>query len=283
MPFKHEWYIQDHIIKVEFWGNLTVEDIANAFQILSKFLNESNAQRIHLIHDWSKLERFPISLTAILNAIDFNQRKILDKIGWVVIFGVQRQLIRMAGDLTFQLFQIHTHMADDLHSALEFLQDQEPSLKSILDQKAITDVTWYLQGHILHCYDVFTAEQTTLRNQNALRLVEAEGKAPAVHLLIDFSSTDIESYSADVRELVNRSTSTQAFQEARDNLIRHPLFGWVIVIAVHSRNIDVSGKIIAMKYNYKRKEVDTLDDAITFLKQIDPHIARLLTSQSDDT
>lgn len=283
MPFKQAWYIENHVIKVEFWGDLTVEDIAKAFQMLSKFLEESNAQRVHIIHDWSNLEHFPINLTAIRNAIDFNQSMALDKLGWVVIFGVKRQLIKFAGDLTFQLFQIRTHIADDFDSALAFLQTQEPNLKSILDQKAITEVTWYLQGHILHCYDVFTADQMIRRNQNALRLLEAVGKAPTVHLLIDFSSTDTENYSSDIRELVNRATSTQAFQEARDNLIRHPLFGWVVVIGVHSRNIDVGGKIIAMKCNYKRKDVDTLDDAITFLKQIDPHIARLLKTQSDDT
>jgi len=277
MPFHQEWLIPERIVKVSFWGNLTVEEIANSFKVSGKFLMESQATRVHFVHDWSRLKTFPTNLSQIRNATNFGENPAMNKLGWVVVYGVKQKLLRFIGDLTFQLFQIRTHMTDDFDSALKFLHQQDATLVS---EKKSTDVSWYLKGHILYCYDVITDEDMTLRNQNALNLIEQDGKPPYVHMLIDFSSTASDTYESDVRDLVRRSLSSKEFADARDNLIRHPLFGWVVVFQVHNRNINVGGKIVAMKYNYKRKEVATLTEAVEFLKQIDPHVASLLQLQS---
>jgi hypothetical protein len=275
MPFKQTWYIQDHVVKVEFWGVLKIEDVVQSFNVFGQFLNESNAQRVHFVHDWSKLEKFPANFSSIHKAIDLSQNSSLEKLGSVIIYGAQHHL-RAVGDLMFQLLHIRIHITEDFESALSFLQKQDPYLKSILDHKISTDVKWHIQGYILYCYNVHTADDIKARNQNALKLIEAEGKPPYVHMLIDFSLPEDPNYSANVRELVRFSTSSQEFQDARDKLIRHPLFGWVVAFNVQNLNSTVSGKIIAQKYGYKRKDVDTLEDAIVFLKQVDPTINKIL-------
>lgn len=276
MPFHQEWLIPERVVKVTFTGTLTVEEIAKSFRVSSGFLLQSRAERVHFIHDWSRLEKFPMNLSQIRNSINIADNPFADKLGWVVVFGVRHTVLRFVGDLTFQLFQIRTHMTDDMDSALEFLYKQDTTLQS---QEKNTDVKWYLKGHILYCKDVLTADEMIERNTNALELLEQDGKPPYVHMLIDFASTNIENYDLNVRELVRRSTSSQAFANARDNLIQHPLFGWVIVFNVHNRNINVSGKIVSMKYNYKRKEVNSLPEAIDFLKQVDPNITIALQTQ----
>ena len=279
MPFHQEWFIPNRIVKVTFSGNLSIEEIAKSFMVSGKFLLESDADRVHFIHDWSQLETFPTNLSHIRNATSIRNNPALHKLGWVVIFGARDKLMRFVGDLTFQLFRIHTHMTEDLDSALEFLYRHDNTLEK---PNTFTDVRWYLQGHILYCHDVLNAEEMTQRNTNALKLLEEEGQPPYVHMLIDFASTNTDEFDADVRDLVRRSTSSQEFEDARDNLVRHPLFGWVVVFNIHSRNINVGGKIVATKYNYKRKEVNSLQEAIEFLKQVDPHIAMTLNRQSGD-
>jgi len=278
MPFQQEWLIPDRVVKVVFSGELTVEEIARSFMISGKFLMESQAERVHFIHDWSQLEKFPTNLSQIRSATDFGDNPFMNKLGWVVVFGVRHKILRFVGDITFQLFHIRTHMTDDMETSLAFLHQQDPTLQKPQD---FTKADWYLKGHILHCYDVLTADEMTQRNRNALQLLEKEGKPPAVHMIIDFSSTDVDNYEADVRELVRRSTSSREFADARDNLIRHPLFGWVVVFGVHNRNINVGGKIVSMKYSYKRKEVNTISEAAAFLKQIDPNVAKLLGTKSN--
>lgn len=279
MPFHQEWFVPNRIVKVTFSGNLTPEEIGKSFTVSGKFLLESDAERVHFIHDWSQLENFPTNISLIRNAVNVGDTPSRSKLGWVVIFGARQPLLRFVGDLVFQLFRIRTHMTDNFATALEFLYQQDLTLKK---QNNFTDVRWYLKGHILYCQDVFNAEEMTRRNTNALNLLESEGKPPYVHMLIDFASTNTADFDADVRELVRRSTSSKAFADARDKLVRHPLFGWVVVFNIHDRNINAGGKIVAMQYNYKRKEVDSLPEAINFLKQVDPNIASIFSTQSDD-
>ena len=283
MPFKQTWYIQDHVVKVEFWGILTIEDVVKSFNVSGKFLIESQAHSVHFIHDWTKLEHIPTNFREIRNRVDFNQNPAFGKLGSVLIYGAGQASLKTVGDLIFQMFQIRTHMTDKLESALAYLQQQEPHLQSLLHQKVLTHVKWQLQGHILYSHHPHSAEDITLRNQNALKLILAEGKPPAVHMLIDFSLIEGSEYPKDVRELLRISTSSPEFQEARDNLIHHPLFGWVVVFGVQNPNVNVSGKIIAQKYSYKRKEVDTLKEAISFLKHIDPNISNVVSKQVDST
>lgn len=280
MPFHQEWLMPDGIVKVTFWGDLTAEEIAKSFSVSGQFLAKSQASRVHFVHDWSQLTSFPTNLSQIRDATDFGENLFRERLGWVVVYGVQHKLLRFVGDITFQLFQIRTHMTQDLDTALDFLYEQDKALQK---NRSFTDVSWYLKGHILYCYDVLDSSEMILRNQNALKLLEQDGKRPFVHMMIDFSSTKSESHSTDIRDVVRRSAPSITFAQARNNLIQHPLFGWVVVFNVHNPNINVGGKIVATRYNYKRKEVSTLVDAITFIKQVDPHVASILDSNPSNT
>jgi|GEM_PF-664164 len=281
MPFKQTWYIKDHVVKVEFWGALTIDEVVKSFHVSGKFLIESHAQRVHFIYDWHNLEHFPTNFREIRQAVDFSLNPALGKLGAVAIYGAKQHTLRSVGDLLFQLFQIRTHMADDLESALAYLEQLDSRLKPLLNQKIVNSVRWYLKGHILSCYNLHTADDIMIRNQNAFNLIMAEGKPPSVHLLIDYSLPEESDTPTDIRKLVRFSTSSPEFQEARDNLIGHPLFGWVVAFGIHNPNFNVTGKIIAQKYGYKRKEVDTLEDAIAFLKQIDSNITHVMSKQVD--
>ncbi len=274
MPFHQEWLITDQVVRVVFTGQLTIEDIAKSFMVSGKFIAESEAKRVHFIHDWTQLDGFPTNLNQIRSSTEMDENPYADRLGWVVIFGAQGKILRFLGDIVFQLYQIRTHMTSNLDEAIAFLEKQDPTL---VKSPKLTEVEWYLEGHIIKCFDVVPEEDMIQRNRNVLKLIEAEGKPPHVHMLIDFSSSNSKDYALDVRQLVRRSTYSIDFANTRDELLRHPLFGWVVVYGVHSNNINVSGKIISMKYNYKRKEVTTIQEAIDFLKRVDSNIAKLLS------
>lgn len=278
MPFKQAWYIEDRIVKVELYGDLTAEEIAESFMVSGEFLIEAGEHRIHFIHDWAQIKSYPTNLHDIHHLLNSSMSGVSDNLGWVVIYGAETKLLRFIGDLTFQRFQIRTHKTDDFDSALAFLQQQDPSLKTAISQKPLMDVTWYLPGHIIYCHDLIDPDAMMQRNLNAYALLNAEGKPPFVHLLIDFTSTDSPDYNVNIRNIMRRSRHSPEFEAARDQLIQHPLFGWVVVFGIKDANLNVGGKINAMRTNYKRKDVESLNEALTFIKQVDPHVAQLLNS-----
>lgn len=278
MPFKQAWYIEDRIVKVELYGDLTAEEIAESFMMSGEFLIEAGEHRIHFIHDWAQIKSHPTNLHDIHHLLNVNMSGLFDNLGLVVIYGTETKLLRLIGELTFQRFQIRTHRTDDFDSTLEFLLQQDPSLKTAISQKPFTDVTWYLSGHIMYCHDLIDPDAMMQRNLNAYALLNAEGKPPFVHLFIDFTSTDSPDYTVNVRNIMRRSRHSPEFEVARDQLIRHPLFGWVVVFGIKDANLNAGGKINAMRTNYKRKDVESLEEALVFIKQVDPHVAQILNS-----
>lgn len=275
MPYNHTWYIQNHILKVELSGEITLEEMSDSLEVTAQFLQDSSAEHVHFILDWSQLKRFPTNIREIRRALQVNQQ-MLGKIGAVLVYGVANESMKFLANLAFQVFHMRIQMVSDFEAALDALRHQDGKLASIIDKQRRTDVTWYLPGHILYCYDLIVPEDMMKRNQKAYDMIEAEGKPPYVHMLIDFSSTDIEEYSVNVRNIVQRSKHSPEFEEARENLIQHPLFGWVVVFNIENPSLNLGGKLNAMRTNYKRKDVPSLIDALNFLKQVDPNITNLL-------
>lgn len=276
MPFAHEWYIPQHIARITFYGELTTRDIEEAFKISGQYIDESNARAIHFLHDWSRLTRLPANLKELRQSFSFPLGGIrLGKLGMVIVYGVETETLRLLGDLIFQYLRVRAQMTGNLESALAILRAKDATIFDA-PQTTSTAVSWHLKSHILYCYGVITSDDMLARNINAARLIEADGKPPFVHLIIDYSISKAEDYPTDIRNLIHRSESSEEFERARDQLVTNPLFGWVVAIGSPTRNIEVGATIVAARNNYRRKEVANLNEAITFLKQVDPNIAKLL-------
>lgn len=138
------------------------------------------------------------------------------------------------------------------------------------------DISWYLPRRILYTYDAVSAEAMLDRNRRLLKLIEAEGLAPAVHVIIDYSQTPPEAYSKGLAYFVERARSSDEFVRVREELVTHPLFGWVVAFGEPSALVDVGGSVMATKNRYRRHSADTLEDGLRFLKLIDPTLQDVL-------
>ena len=132
-----------------------------------------------------------------------------------------------------------------------------------------TDVHWYLPGRIIYCYDVFTVEERIERNRKILHLIETEGQPPQVHTLIDFSSTDYGNYAANLQDMIALYESNEELRAVRDAWCQHPLDGWTISVGARNQVYTSNANVMAGRMQYDRRSVDTLEDAIAFLKKVD--------------
>lgn len=132
-----------------------------------------------------------------------------------------------------------------------------------------TDVSWYLPGRIIYCYDVLAVEERIARNRKILHLMDTEGQPPAVHTLIDFSSTDHGNYATGLQDMIDLHESNDDLRAVREALVQHPLQGWIISVGARNPALTANANVMAGRMHYNRRSVDTLEDAIAFLKKID--------------
>jgi hypothetical protein len=135
------------------------------------------------------------------------------------------------------------------------------------------DVYWHLFGHIIYTYDVIDVEERIDRNQRILDLLEQEGQPPKVHLLIDFSSTDHGNYSYALSERLEHHKDNDELRESSKRLADNSLFGWVVSIGAQNQELTASANVMATKFKYRRRVVDTLEEAIEFLKKVDSNLS----------
>ena len=131
------------------------------------------------------------------------------------------------------------------------------------------EVTWFLQGRIIHCYDVLTVEEILERNRKILHLIKTEAKPPKVHLLFDYSSTDYGNYDADLRTIMMRIRSNEELAYIRNEVMRHPLRGWIVGVGVQNIKLQTAWNVLATMSNALRQDARTMEEAIEFLKSVD--------------
>ena len=96
MPITHSWFFPEQIVLVRMTGIMTLDEIRDAFAESARYVESSPARKVHLLHDWRDLKRFPrnvIEIRRVLLARIQNPRKI----GWVVMFGTMNPLARCFG------------------------------------------------------------------------------------------------------------------------------------------------------------------------------------------
>lgn len=127
MPHQQTWLIKNHVVAVTFSGELTAEDIGNAFHESAQHVIESSDAPVHFLHDWRNVERFPTSLSQVFKASQ-NSKAPLSKVGWVVAYGKYNKLFKFMGDIFFQLFNVRFRLCETREEAVDFLCQQDQRL-----------------------------------------------------------------------------------------------------------------------------------------------------------
>ncbi len=130
------------------------------------------------------------------------------------------------------------------------------------------EISWFLKGRVLYTPGTTVREEMSERNGLILELIESEGKSPLVHTLIDHTNR----YNAD--ELVRQPKRLNyyaelGYEEVRQRLHTHPMFGWVISVATPNVALKLAGTVASQQRNYRWHSTATLEEALDFLQERD--------------
>lgn len=120
-------------------------------------------------------------------------------------------------------------------------------------------IGWVVEKRVLYSrvWGVHSAEDIVSSDTELLRLKQ-EG-IPLIHLIMD------------ARDMVTMPTSLGNIQSSLKT-IRDPAFGWVVPIGTTNPVTKFMGIMIAKMFRLRFRRVETLEESIAFLKEIDATI-----------
>jgi hypothetical protein len=131
MSTQQKWYLNNRIVFVEFAGELSVDDIVEALETSINYVERSDAQPVHFLHDWTQLKKFPTNILQIRRQSDI---RLSDraKLGWMVAYGNDNRLMRYISQTVTYLFDIRFRMFSTREEALRFLHKMDDTLSGNL-------------------------------------------------------------------------------------------------------------------------------------------------------
>jgi len=123
MPVRVEWYLEDRIIWLHSSGVVTAEEAQGVDPELVALFDQSSAEQVHVIVDNSEAERMPAP-TAFMSL----QWPKHPKLGWSVVYGEKRKMIKFITATVAQLFKAHTRIVETFDEAVDALQLLDPTL-----------------------------------------------------------------------------------------------------------------------------------------------------------
>jgi hypothetical protein len=130
MPISHRWFLENRIVLFKFSGSVTFEEVVSALEDSARIVNESEEEKVHFLHDWSQLERFPTNILQIRKETNAPIRD-LRKLGWLVIFGAENRLLRYISQTVLQVFRIRFRMFTHAEDAIAYLRKMDPTLPEL--------------------------------------------------------------------------------------------------------------------------------------------------------
>lgn len=140
MSHQQAWLIKNHVVYVEFSGNMSAEDVGDAFHESAAHVIESTDAPVHFLHNWCDVSSFPTSLSKVFKASQ-NTKAPIRKVGWVVAYGKYNRLFKFMGDIFFQLFSVRFRLYETFEEAVDFLCKQDTRLdkETIIKEKSNRD------------------------------------------------------------------------------------------------------------------------------------------------
>lgn len=125
MPSIVEWYLEDHVLHVQVFGIVTVDDVNKTdFEILSYFDEQTNDSAfIHILLDTAQITED----VGIKEWIKLKSPR-HERCGWVVEYGTPDKTMAFVGTIAAKIIGIHYKQVATLQDALDFLSKYVPVL-----------------------------------------------------------------------------------------------------------------------------------------------------------
>ncbi len=132
MPFQVSWYVEKRIIYGRYYGEITLEELTEATDIIYDYLEETEAPA-YLIADTTDVTRHPYSLAALRQAL---RKERHPNLAWSL--GVtSNKMVRMMSGMLNQMARMQAKHFTKLEEALEFLQRLDSTLPDLSQKPPI--------------------------------------------------------------------------------------------------------------------------------------------------
>lgn len=140
MPTSQDWLIEDHVVLVKFWGDVTAEEVGEAFSLSAHFLTIGKGRKIHFIHDWGSWDHFPTNIFAVRRHLNVEITNVeRRKLGWMVAYGNKNRILEFVSHVVLQIVNVPYRSFKTQEEAFRFIQKMDPNLPQPLED-AVTAV-----------------------------------------------------------------------------------------------------------------------------------------------
>ena len=133
MAHKYWWEVEDHILYVRYWGDLTLAELTQSIDELVQALVGSGQPLVHLINDVSEVQK-PVSVVDVAKMARQYQQP--EQMGWLITVGEKNPLIRFSNSIAGQILGQRMRSFDTREEALAFLKSADASIDWAKARKA---------------------------------------------------------------------------------------------------------------------------------------------------
>jgi hypothetical protein len=120
-----QWYVDNKILFIQYWGEVTVDDLRRQIELNNRYIDESDAPLVHMIIDVSQITQ-PASmkdLTAALAGFKPHPRG-----GWTITVGEKDPLTKFVSYIGRQLFRLRQRSFETFQQAVDFLKFMDTTI-----------------------------------------------------------------------------------------------------------------------------------------------------------
>jgi hypothetical protein len=117
MPFEINWYQDQRIIHLRFYGDITIEDVGESTRAVNTFV-QSGVPLVHNIEDMTDVTKFPNNIVKISQQITPIDNTLM---GWTIIVGAN-QIVTFIASTVSQLAQARFRAVKTFDEAAAFLK-----------------------------------------------------------------------------------------------------------------------------------------------------------------
>lgn len=132
MPSSVKWLIRDHIIVIEYAGNIAIDDAVTATTTCKEWL-QSTPNTVHLINNLTETEGLSPEFQKVGQILgvtrDFMSMK---NLGIMVGYGTENKMVKFLSNMVGQLGKANFRMFDTYDLAVEHIMHNDPKLKELM-------------------------------------------------------------------------------------------------------------------------------------------------------
>jgi len=126
MGYAVKWYVNNEVLYVEMGERLTLEDLATGNHDIMQYMDDSPADRVHLLVNNSRLKQFPTDLGAIIHTTRLLRHP---RCGMTVTYDQSNnRLIETISTLMYRIFNRRRYSASSREEALAYLRKTFPDV-----------------------------------------------------------------------------------------------------------------------------------------------------------